>query len=75
MGHAETETPSETDIVRHGSRSLGDTALEVLARAPEWLRHDLSSKDHQTRARAEETLAAMISAAWEEHDASDPIAA
>ena len=35
----------------------------VLARAPEWVRHDLTAKDTQVRSRAEETLAAMISAA------------
>jgi hypothetical protein len=36
---------------------------ELLARAPEWVRIDLASKDATTRARAEETLAAMIEAA------------
>ncbi|WP_177204129.1 DUF6771 family protein [Sphingobium sp. AP50] len=32
----------------------------IIARAPQWLRHDLSSKDLNVRGRAEETLAAMI---------------
>ena len=32
----------------------------VIARAPQWLRRDLSSKDLTARGRAEETLAAMI---------------
>ncbi|WP_371262455.1 DUF6771 family protein [Sphingobium sp. AP50] len=32
----------------------------TLERAPQWVRHDLSSKDASTRGRAEETLAAMI---------------
>lgn len=34
--------------------------LRVLERAPQWLRHDLESKDINARRRAEETLAAMI---------------
>jgi hypothetical protein len=36
---------------------------ELLARAPEWIRTDLASKDAMARSRAEETLAAMIEAA------------
>lgn len=35
--------------------------LRVVERAPQWLRHDLESKDAAARRRAEETLAAMIS--------------
>ncbi|WIW91112.1 hypothetical protein K3M67_20325 (plasmid) [Sphingobium sp. V4] len=35
--------------------------LWVIKRAPQWLRHDLDSKDAAARGRAEETLAAMIS--------------
>lgn len=35
--------------------------LRVIERAPQWLRHDLESKDAAARRRAEETLAAMIS--------------
>lgn len=34
--------------------------LRVIERAPQWLRHDLESKDASVRRRAEETLAAMI---------------
>ena len=34
--------------------------LSVLERLPEWIRHDLAAKDLAIRARAEETLAAMI---------------
>jgi len=37
------------------------TILRVIERAPQWLRHDLESKDAAARGRAEETLAAMIS--------------
>jgi hypothetical protein len=36
------------------------TILRVIERAPQWLRHDLESKDAAVRSRAEETLAAMI---------------
>ena len=36
------------------------TILRVLERAPQWIRHDLESKDTGVRTRAEETLAAMI---------------
>jgi hypothetical protein len=34
--------------------------LGVLELAPRWIRHDLVAKDAAARARAEETLAAMI---------------
>jgi hypothetical protein len=37
--------------------------LSVLARTPEWIRHDLGSKDLTSRERAQEALAAMIAAA------------
>lgn len=37
--------------------------LSVLTRTPEWIRHDLVSKDLPSRERAEEALAAMITAA------------
>ncbi len=43
--------------------SLTRTILEVLARAPQWVRHDLAAKDEGARSRAEETLAAMIASA------------
>lgn len=32
----------------------------IVARIPQWIRHDLVSKDAVVRLRAEETLAAMI---------------
>ncbi|USI73521.1 DUF6771 family protein [Sphingomonas morindae] len=34
----------------------------IVQRAPEWIRHDLLSKDPGVRRRAEEALAAMIAA-------------
>jgi hypothetical protein len=37
-----------------------DLILRVIERAPQWVRHDLESKDNSARQRAEETLAAMI---------------
>ncbi|WP_293985025.1 DUF6771 family protein [Sphingobium sp.] len=39
--------------------------LGVIERAPQWIRHDLESKDEAIRTRAEETLAAMIGNALE----------
>lgn len=43
----------------------------VVARAPEWLRHDLAAKDKSARNRAEESLAAMIAEALAEDHAGD----
>lgn len=40
--------------------------LQVLERAPQWIRHDLEAKDATLRIRAEETLAAMIANALQE---------
>jgi hypothetical protein len=37
--------------------------LQVLERAPQWIRQDLGSKEPAIRLRAEETLAAMIASA------------
>jgi hypothetical protein len=37
--------------------------LGVVERAPQWVRRDLEAKDAGVRARAEETLAAMITSA------------
>ncbi len=41
-------------------QEISELVARVIARAPQWLRHDLSSKDVSVRGRAEETLAAMI---------------
>jgi len=40
----------------------------VVQRAPEWMRHDLLSKDRAIRTRAEEALAAIIANAIAERD-------
>ena len=42
---------------------INDLVLRVLERAPQWVRQDLLTTDPVVRARAEETLAAMISSA------------
>jgi hypothetical protein len=40
----------------------------IIARAPDWMRQDLLSKDAIVRARAEETLGAMIANALSNAD-------
>jgi hypothetical protein len=48
------------------SNRLASTPVrDVLSRMPEWVRQDLANKDPTARARAEETLAAMIGAAMD----------
>ncbi len=42
------------------SNTLRATITAVIARAPEWVRHELVSKEASTRARAEEALGAII---------------
>lgn len=39
---------------------LTATIARVLAKAPQWVRHDLGAADTSVRTRAEDTLAAMI---------------
>jgi hypothetical protein len=48
--------------------NLQNLIEDALRRAPEWIRHDLMSKDKALQARAEETLAAMIAAALRQAD-------
>ena len=50
---------------------INQLVLRVLERAPQWVRQDLLSSDAVVRARAEETLAAMISSALAESQAAD----
>lgn len=50
--------------------AINKLVLSVLARAPQWVRQDLLSADLIVRARAEETLAAMISSALDESPAT-----
>lgn len=51
---------------------LTTTILQVIDRAPQWVRHDLEAKDAAIRARAQETLAAMISAALQDLQKQPP---
>jgi hypothetical protein len=51
------------------NETLTGTVLHVIERTPQWVRHDLESKDAAIRVRAEETLAAMIAAALDEVNA------
>lgn len=39
--------------------------LKAVTRMPDWVRHDLASKDNAIRLRAEETLTLMLIAAIE----------
>jgi len=50
---------------------INQLVLRVLERAPQWVRKDLLSSDAVVRARAEETLAAMISSALAESQTTD----
>lgn len=50
------------------NETITSTILRVLERAPQWVRHDLESKEAAIRTRAEETLAAMISNALADGD-------
>jgi len=52
--------------------AINELVLGVLARAPQWVRQDLLSSDPIVRARAEETLAAMISSALADNENSGP---
>lgn len=52
------------------NETLTGTVLQVIERTPQWVRHDLDSKDAAIRGRAEKTLAAMIAAALDEVSAS-----
>ena len=45
------------------------TLLHVVARLPEWIRRDLTSKDILVRTAAEETLALTIATALKEDEA------
>jgi hypothetical protein len=45
------------------SKTNPDQILHVIARAPQWVKQDLISKDPAIRIRAEETLAALIKVA------------
>ncbi|ASR52450.1 hypothetical protein [Blastomonas fulva] len=50
--------------------AINEVILRVLERAPQWVRQDLLSSDPIGRARAEETLAAMMSSALADSQAT-----
>ncbi len=52
--------------------AINQLMLSVIARAPQWVRQDLLSADPIVRARAEETLAAMISSALDVSETEEP---
>lgn len=56
------------------TEDLQSTISTIIQRAPEWLRHDLVSKDKATRQRAEEALAAIIANALGDGDRTGDLA-
>jgi hypothetical protein len=56
---------------RRMTSELTNIILRVVERAPQWIRHDLDSKDGVARIRAEEALAAMIADAVGQQDDAD----
>ena len=50
------------------SEHMQAAILDVIERAPQWIRQDLIAKDAAARIRAEETLAAMIADAIRQVD-------
>lgn len=47
---------------------LANLILQVIERAPQWMRRDLDAKDPATRIQAEESLAAIIADALEKQN-------
>ena len=43
--------------------TLQTQIIEIVSRAPEWIRQELASKDQTTRTRAEDALAILIASA------------
>lgn len=50
---------------------LSSIILNVIERAPQWMRRDLEAKDAVVRTQAEEALAAMIADALGKQDGAD----
>lgn len=50
---------------------LTSIILNVIERAPQWMRRDLEAKDAVVRTQAEEALAAMIADALGKQDGAD----
>ncbi|MBE1526824.1 hypothetical protein GGC65_001280 [Sphingopyxis sp. OAS728] len=53
------------------SSDLTSIILNVIERAPQWMRRDLEAKDAVVRTQAEEALAAMIAEALRRQDGAD----
>lgn len=68
------EANSGVELV-DGGKSLAMVVGETFARMPEWIRHDLGSKDLLSPARAEETLCAIVIAALSDKAETGAIAA
>lgn len=52
----------------HGMHNeLSKAILQIVERLPHWIRQDLSSKDEQTKLRADEALSAILAAQLEPH--------
>lgn len=49
-----------------------DALLKVIARLPDWIRHDLAGKDAGLRLRAEEALAAILADFIERDPGANP---
>jgi len=56
---------------RTASQIVNATVTAAIAKAPQWIRHDLAAKDPALRQCAEESLAASITAAILKHSISD----
>lgn len=52
--------------------AINQLVLRVIARAQQWVKQEMLSPDPIVRARAEETLAAMISSALDESETEGP---
>jgi hypothetical protein len=52
--------------------AINELVRGVLARVPQWVKQEMLSPDPIVRARAEETLAAMISSALDESKTEEP---
>jgi hypothetical protein len=52
--------------------AINQLVLSVLSRAPQWVKQEMLLPDPIVRARAEETLAAMISSALDESETEVP---
>ncbi len=52
--------------------AINQLVLSVLSRAPQWVKQEMLSPDPIVRARAEETLAAMISSALDDSETEEP---